>query len=273
MKDKKNYVGWIIFVIVLIILFIPIISDYIKSQKIDIQENDKVIEKLNSNESYVISIGDVDKASTKILNEVKNKEKNDYSFDYEVINASDDKEITSKFSEDTKYAIIVEGDIQKEYKEDEIDELSDDVDAFLIADFNDKNISYKVAKDSSEFNEIVKSDEVTMFVFGRDTCGYCNLFKPVYNALAEKYDLDIYFFDSDSYNSDEYSKIIKSKLVIPGKCNSDTNNAGKDFKLSDGFGTPLTIFTKDNKVIDCISGYVDRASLMDKLKNVGMIEE
>ena len=48
-----------------------------------------------------------------------------------------------------------------------------------------------------------------MAVFGRNTCFYCNKFKPVYNAVAEKYDLDIYYFDSDNYDSKEYSKIIK----------------------------------------------------------------
>ena len=58
-------------------------------------------------------------------------------------------------------------------------------------------------------------------------------------------------------------------LIVPAKCSSE----GKEFKLSDGFGTPLTLFTKDGKVVDCISGYVNRSSLIDKLKTNNMISE
>ena len=108
-----------------------------------------------------------------------------------------------------------------------------------------------------------------MAVFGRDNCFYCNKFKPVYNAVSEKYDVDIYFFDSLSYDKTEYDKITNMDLTVPAKCNSN----GTEFKLSDGFGTPLTLFTKKGKVVDCISGYVNRESLIDKLKTNKMISE
>ena len=98
---------------------------------------------------------------------------------------------------------------------------------------------------------------------------YCNKFKPVYNAVSEKYDVDIYFFDSLSYDKTEYDKITNMDLIVPAKCNSN----GTEFKLSDGFGTPLTLFTKKGKVVDCISGYVNRESLIDKLKTNKMISE
>ena len=84
----------------------------------------------------------------------------------------------------------------------------------------------------------------------------------------EKYDLNVYYFDSDSYNLEQYKKIINMNLTVPSKFNN-----GVQFKLSEGFGTPLTIITKNNKVIDCISGYVNRARLIETLKSNDMLRE
>ena len=71
------------------------------------------------------------------------------------------------------------------------------------------------------------------------------------------------------YSKISYSKIINMDLTVPAKCNTE----GVEFKMYEGFGTPLTIFTKNGKVIDCISGYVNRNSLIEKLKNNNLISE
>ena len=133
----------------------------------------------------------------------------------------------------------------------------------------EKNKSYKVVNTFNEYKKLVKSDELIMSVFGRNSCAYCNLFKVVYNALAEKYDYSVYYFDSDVFDKNEYTKIINMDLIVPGKCDS----YGNDFKLSDGFGTPLTIFTQNGKIVDCISGYANRDKLMEKLISLKMISE
>ena len=89
---------------------------------------------------------------------------------------------------------------------------------------------------------------------------------PIYNV--EKYIKDC--LDSViSYDSSEYKKVVNLDLTVPSKCSS----TGAEFKLSDGFGTPLTIFTENGKIIDCISGYVNRSALIEKLKSVKMISE
>ena len=71
------------------------------------------------------------------------------------------------------------------------------------------------------------------------------------------------------YNKEQYKKVINLDITVPGKCSS----TGKEFKLSEGFGTPLSIITKKGKVIDCIGGYVNRASLIEILKTNKMISE
>ena len=109
-----------------------------------------------------------------------------------------------------------------------------------------------------------------MAVFGTTDCYHCNRFKPVYNSIAGKYDLDtIYYFDAKLYNSNELKKILNLDLIVPAKCSSD----GNEFKLANMSGTPLTIFTKNGKVIDCLGGYVNRDKLITKLKELKMISE
>lgn len=268
MKGKINY-SWIIAVVVLVILFIPIISDYVKNQSIEIITSDILTTKISSKESFLVYAGELDKSTTKELRKMREKTLNDYSYDYGVYNIESKEELKNVLGSDMKLAIIVEGDIQKTYSKYDQSSVNDDVEVFLLNNINDKNRSYKVFKNFEEYKKTIKKNEVNMIVFGYDGCGYCNRFQPVYNAVASKYNLDIYYFNSNTYDKDEYKKVINYELTVPAKCSSD----GAEFKLSDGFGTPLTIFTKKGKIVDCIGGYVNRAELLAKLESVEMISE
>ena len=128
-------------------------------------------------------------------------------------------------------------------------------------------VNYKTVSTYEEYKKIVDSDEITMAVFGRNSCTWCNKYKPVYDEVAGEYNVNIYYFDSDSFNKDEYKKIRNMGLKILASCNSE----GVEKDLSDDFGTPLTLFTQKGETIDCIGGYVDKDALVDKLKSVGMI--
>lgn len=267
-KFKINY-GLLIFIAIVFILFLPIIIDYYNSLEIEKIDSSTIIKKMESSESFVVYIGEPDKAKTKVLRKIRDKKTNNYSYKYSVYIADDSKEISEIFGEKSEVAYVIEGDIQKTYTKFNNSDIINYADIYMVGNINDNNKSYSTVKDFSEYKNLVKSEDVVMSVFGRNTCGYCNLFKVAYNAVASKYDVDIYYFDSDSYDKDEYKKIVNMDLVVPAKCNSK----GKDFKLSEGFGTPLTIFTKDGEVIDCISGYVNRKTLIEKLESLNMISE
>lgn len=270
MKENKINYGLIIFISIIVILFIPIISDYIKKQAIEVLSANEIKEKLETGESFLLYIGDLDKNVQRDLRVLRDSTKNDFSYQYDVYNVKNSKKIKDMFGGKANLVMIVEGDIQEVYSKYKKNVIKDDVDEFLLANINDDNRDYSVAKNFNEYKKIIKNDEVVMTVFGRSSCYHCNNFKVAYNAVASKYELDsIYYFDSDNYNQKEYKKVINLDLTIPSKCSSE----GKDFKLSDGFGTPLTIFTKNGKVVDCLSGYVNRKSLIEKLKEVNMISE
>ena len=268
-KRKINY-GFIIFIVILVILFLPIIVDYYKSRKITILTDSELTEKITTaTENFIVYVGDVDNKTAKGLRKVRDKSTTTYSYEYTVYSISDSDKVDELLGDNTKVAFIIEGDIQKVYTEYNFDIVSDYADLYFVGNITDENKSYKVADSYSAYKKLVKSDEITMAVFGRNSCSYCNLFKVVYNAVAEKYGVDIYYFDSDNYDSTDYKKIINMDLTVPAQCSS----AGEEFQLSDGFSTPLTIFTKNGKVIDCISGYVKRSKLVEKLTTLEMISE
>lgn len=267
MKEKKKNYGFIIFIIVLIVLFIPIISDYISKQNIEVLSKKSILSKLDSKESFILYIGDTDKSINKKMLKIRNKKDTNTLIDYNVYNIRNDS--VDKSIKDKKIVVYIEGDLQKSYDKFDDKSILNDVDLYYNGIISEDAKSYKVAENYNSYKTIVNSDETTMAVFGRNSCGWCNKFKPVYNAIAEKYDIDIYYFDSDNYNSSDYDKIVHMDLTVPSKCSSD----GKEFKLSDGFGTPLTVFTKNGKIVDCISGYKDRASLIKILKDNEIISE
>ena len=270
MKENKINYGLIIFIAIIVVLFIPIISDYVKKQSIEVLSSNEIQQKIDSGESMLIYVGNIEKDVQRHLRQLRDAVKNDYSYQYSVYNVKESNDINSILGDNVAVALIIEGDIQEIYSKYDKEDIIEDVNEYLLANINDDNKNYEVAKNFTEYKKTIKGKEVVMSVFGRNTCSHCNRFKVVYNAVAEKYDLDnIYYFDSDIYNQKEYKKIINLDLTVPSKCSSD----GNSFKLSDGFGTPLTLFTKNGKVIDCISGYVNRKDLIEILKNVNMISE
>ena len=275
MENKSK--TWIIVLAVVIVLMLPILIDFIGNSKIKEITYDKFLDVKDNNENAVIYVGNLsqdsyDSTVDTLKDVIGNATSTDYSSDYAVYSI-DSSELTEEeianLGTSNGYLFMVEGDIQKTLNSATEDHLVGLVDAYYNANFNSDNTSYKVAKNAKEYEKLVNSKDITVAVFGRDTCYYCNIYKPVYNAVAEKYGLDIYYFDSDNYNSKEYQKILKLGLTIPAECNS----TGEESLLSDGFGTPLTLITKKGKTIDCISGYVNRETLVAKLTANKLIEK
>ena len=200
-----------------------------------------------------------------------------YSIEVNAVNTSklsteEKQKLTSsneKFNSKSVFVITQDGNAVKVVdKETENVNLDAQLNKYINNVIPDDEVAYKTVSTYKEFMNIYKSKKVTMHVFGRNTCYYCNIFKPVYNEVAAENKLDIYYYDSDSFNSDEYSKILNSGINIPAECTSSKEEA----PLSSGFGTPLTLYLKNGKVVGCISGYVNKEKLETKLKSVGMMK-
>lgn len=257
-------------VILVLVLLLPILIDYVNSKKIAVISYDEFNESIADSAVSLTFVGNVNSDEYK---ELKKKLVN-YKSTYEIVvnsiklDSLSTSEMTNLLIENTpSYVITQNGKIVKVVED--IDKVDAQLNKYVNNVIPEDEIAYKTISTYSEFKKVVDSKNVVMHVFGRNSCYYCNIFKPIYNDLANEYSLDsIYYHDSDSLDSSEYEKILNSGLKIPAECTS----SGKEIALSEGFGTPLTLFTKKGKVVGCISGYVSGEKLEEKLKSVEMIK-
>ena len=280
---KKNLVKIIIAVVVVVILLIPIISEMKQNSGISSIKYEKFADTVTDTSSYKFALIYVAPKSMQNVNDKKDEIKKvlkkytkddqdlkSYYIDADEIDANAIQELGVDTTTGQAYIFATNGEVIKTISGDlDSKKLEAYVKEFTSNGISKDLVSYKVAENASVYLKSVDAKKtVTMAVFGRDNCYYCQQFLPVVNTVAEENKLEnVYYFDSNNYNEDEYDKIMKSDLYIPAECSTDGNKA----KLSDGFGTPLTLFTKNGKVIDCISGYVNKESLISKLETVGMI--
>ena len=278
----KNIGVKLIVVAIVILMFIPIIIEIAESnalKKISVSDFDKFVSDTSNHKFSLLYIGednkDVKKAVNSIVKEYKDNSANiavsAYFMDVKDLSDADALAIIGTTGVSTAYVFAVNGEVIKVEKAAlQSAKLSSYVKEFTSGGIDEELRFYKTLSKASEYEKLVKDKKtITMAVFGRDTCGWCNLYKPVYNTVAGEYNLDIYYFDSDSFDKEEYAKIMNMGLTLPASCNNGTEK-----KIADGFGTPLTIFTKNGKVIDCVStGYLNKSALITKLKTVGLIKE
>ncbi len=118
-----------------------------------------------------------------------------------------------------------------------------------------------------ELQSYLNSDDSIFLVLGKTGCVHCENYKPVLNSISSKYGIKIVYIDLANLSEEEKSRIMNSDIKIPAKC-SQTNT---ETSLSNGFGTPLSLFIKNKESFDCIRGYVDEDSLISTLKNLNLI--
>ena len=286
MKNKTSLTKIVIVAIILLIMFIPIFKDMANNsllKTIDMEtfsgtNNDGIVKKTESYKYAIVYVDSSDNEKIKDLKKELKKIVDSYKTDEKEINAyyMDSKEMSS--ADFTKlglnnskkgYVFIANGEILYSNK-GLVDkkELKKLVSLYTASGVSKDLVNYKTAKNAKEYLNLVKGKKITMAIFGRTNCYYCQQFLPVYNTVAKEYKVDIYYFDQLKYDEKEYNKIMSSGLKVPASCNEE----GKESKLEDGFGTPLTLFTKKGKVIDCIAGYNNKKELVKKLESVGLIK-
>ncbi len=284
-KGKKSIVGKLVVLAIVIVLCIPIIMDVVSSNSLKKVEYDDFKETISNTQSYGFALiyvanskaVDIDENKKNIKDMVEkyaetstNTKAQAYYMDSNDLSDSELKDILGE-SVKTGYVFAINGEIIKTVTgvvtNSKLDGL---ISLYTMNSIPEDLVYFKVAESASDYKKLVNDKKkVTMAVFGRDNCFYCNQFKAVYNTVAEEENVDIYYFDSNSYDDKEYEKIMNFGLKVPASCSSD----GKEFELGSGFATPLTLFTKNGKVIDCISGYINKEQLITRLETVGLIDK
>lgn len=100
-------------------------------------------------------------------------------------------------------------------------------------------------------NKIDNSDSFILFIYQLG-CTHCESFKPKLNEVIKKYNLKIYAIDLENLDDKQYEK-IKNKTFISG--------------------TPTTVYFKNGKKEDKITGDKSKEKLINFLKKAEYIKE
>ncbi len=76
-----------------------------------------------------------------------------------------------------------------------------------VEDTNDdvENSDYFIEINSSEFKDMVNSNNSYIFFIGRDTCPACMEFKPIAKSFSSKEKVNIYYVNTTHFNDDDWN--------------------------------------------------------------------
>ena len=109
----------------------------------------------------------------------------------------------------------------------------------------------------SEYAEKLNVAEPFVVVIKRDGCGYCEMYDPIVSEVANEYSLPIRYINMSNLTEEEYNNL--------GKSNS--------YLRKENWGTPTTLFMYGEHVVDSISGYVEKDTRVEFVKENFVIGE
>jgi len=121
-------------------------------------------------------------------------------------------------------------------------------------DFTYCDTSANKSSEVCTFYEESKEDKAIATVFGQTTCSHCLNYKPIILKIEKKYDIDIRWYDIDTWSDAE---------------NEALNSMYDNFSVD---GTPYTVITKNGKIVDTIDGEADESTVVDTLKSDDVIK-
>lgn len=103
----------------------------------------------------------------------------------------------------------------------------------------------------SEYQEKVKNNKLFLVVIVKDGCGYCQMYEPIVQEVADEYQLPFYYINLTNLSSEE---------------REDLSTTNKYLKRNSRWGTPTTLFMYGENIVDSISGYVEKDTFVDFVK-------
>ena len=131
--------------------------------------------------------------------------------------------------------------------------------------------SYGLGKESFKFTditideylELMNSEDKKVVYIARPTCSYCQMESPIVKKIGSKYNLEIYYLNTQGFYDDETDSYTEDGIKF---INSHE-------KYKDGWGTPNTIIVQNGTIVDGIYQYVEEKELLSFLKTNGIINE
>lgn len=107
-----------------------------------------------------------------------------------------------------------------------------------------KTISY------TEYEELMNSNKPFLMVIIQDGCGYCEMYEPVVEEVANEFGIPVNYLNLTNLSSEESNKLSKSNSYLK----------------KNQWGTPTTLFMVGDKVIDSIGQYVEKDDFVSFVK-------
>ena len=109
----------------------------------------------------------------------------------------------------------------------------------------------------NQYKDLVKSNEPFIVIIERTGCGYCQMYMPIVEEVAKEKKIAITYINTDNITQDELNEL------------STTNR----YLKKNQWGTPTTLFMAGDRVVDSISGYVEKESFEAFIKDRVVVGE
>lgn len=127
----------------------------------------------------------------------------------------------------------------------------------IVISLNSQMPDYKERTVEDWYNDIINNKEV-LTIYGASYCSHCQEYYPVISKLANKYNINLYFFEVDTIrekDKDAYDKLMNS------------------FELSDYDGNvPYTYIMRDGNFVNSTVGFANRDLTVNFLTENGIIK-
>ncbi len=107
-----------------------------------------------------------------------------------------------------------------------------------------------------EYLSLLKGDKYAIIYIGRPTCSHCQNQEPIMRYMVYKYGVTVNYLNTDELDSDGQNKL-------------QTSN---DY-FSSGWGTPLILVVKDNKIVDKFEGETSIEDLKTMFEKYDLISK
>lgn len=266
---KKNIFLIVTCIIIVVLLLVLLISK--KSFKITVLERNNILDKIDTKGAAILY-------TKKLDSSIKKKLKNYYD-DYRVLaynsvmNLEEINDLLSDYElsseTDTVFILFMNGSPVEVVGASDDNKIIELIEKHLYNIIPESERAYQVLTTANQYIKKVNSKDYTVAVFGIKDCTYCDLYLPVINKIAKEKEIDIYYFNRDEYDEDEYEKIMALDFEIPAKCTT----TGYSTSMNKSFPKPMTIITKNGEFVDCIRGYVTEDTVLNMLKQYKIVKE
>lgn len=145
-------------------------------------------------------------------------------------------------------------------KSDKEEKSSDDIQTIINnAQKESRNVKEEEQKEFTEINvdeylNKYNGEEKSIVLIGRPTCHYCQIAEPIIHNIAYKYDLNIFYLNTDNFQDGDSEKLVNS-----------------DSFFSSGFGTPLLLVLSNGSINSKVDGLTDTNHYVEFFKSNGFI--